>query len=89
MVLCDSQSAPNFTHVCKADSNSNNKISPNPSSPNYIGKHPGNAFMEVQWYSPGYVEQFDGFGCTAHQYCAALTIVHSGAHPRHTGGRPG
>ncbi len=74
MVLCDSQSAPNFTHVCKADSNSNNKISPNPSSPNYIGKHPGNAFMEVQWYSPGYVEQFDGFGCTAHQYCAALTI---------------
>jgi hypothetical protein len=74
MVLCDSQSAPNFTHVCKADSDSNNKISPNPSSPNYIGKHPGNAFMEIQWYSPGYVEQFDGFGCTAHQYCAALTI---------------
>ena len=55
MVLCDSQSAPNFTHVCKADSDANNKVSPNPSSPNYIGKHPGNAFMEVQWYSPGYV----------------------------------
>jgi hypothetical protein len=74
MVLCDTQSAPNFTHRCRADSNSNNKVSPNPSSPNYIGRHPGNAFMEVQWYSPGYVEQFDGFGCTATQYCAALTI---------------
>jgi hypothetical protein len=74
MVLCDSQSAPNFTHKCKADSDANNKVSANPSSPNYIGKHPGNAFMEVQWYSPGYVEQFDGFGCTATQYCAALTI---------------
>ena len=74
MVLCDSQSAPNFTHKCKADSDANNKVSANPNSPNYIGKHPGNAFMEVQWYSPGYVEQFDGFGCTAKQYCAALTI---------------
>ena len=49
-------------------------MSANPNSPNYIGKHPGNAFMEVQWYSPGYVEQFNGFGCTAKQYCAALTI---------------
>ena len=58
----------------RPDSDANNKVSPNPSSPNYIGKHPGNAFMEVQWYSPGYVEQFDGFGCTATQYCAALTI---------------
>jgi hypothetical protein len=74
MVLCDTQSAPNFTHKCKADSDQNNKVSPNPSSPNYIGKHAGNAFMEVQWYSPGYVEQFDGLGCTATQYCAALTI---------------
>jgi len=74
MVLCDTQSAPNFTHKCKADSDSNNKVSPNPHSPNYIGRHPGNAFMEVQWYSPGWVEQFDGFGCTATQYCAAMTI---------------
>ena len=56
------------------NSDANNKISANPSSPNYIGKHPGNAFMEVQWYSPGYVPQFDGFGCTARQYCAAMTI---------------
>ena len=74
MVLCDTQSAPNFTHRCTPDSDANNKVSANPGSPNYIGRHPGNAFMEVQFYSPGYVEQFDGFGCTAHQWCAALTI---------------
>ena len=41
---------------------------------NYIGKHPGNAYMELQFYGPGYVPQFEGFGCTARQYCAAMTI---------------
>ena len=30
--------------------------------------------MELQFYGPGYVPQFEGFGCTAHQYCAAMTI---------------
>ena len=30
--------------------------------------------MELQFYEPGYVPQFEGFGCTAHQYCAAMTI---------------
>lgn len=25
----------------------------------------GNAYMELQFYGPGYVEQFEGFGCTA------------------------
>jgi hypothetical protein len=28
----------------------------------------------LQFYGPGYVPQFEGFGCTAHQYCAAMTI---------------
>ena len=45
-----------------------------PRARNYIGKHPGNAYMELQFYGPGYVPQFEGFGCTAHQYCAAMTI---------------
>ena len=57
--------------------------SPNPKSPNYIGKHPGNAFMEVQFYSPGYVPQFDGFGCSATQYCATLTIDSLSDQPQH------
>jgi hypothetical protein len=74
MTLCDTESAPEFTKTCTPDSDANNKVSPNPASPNYIGKHPGNAFMELQFYGPGYVPQFEGFGCTAHQYCAAMTI---------------
>jgi hypothetical protein len=49
-------------------------VGTNPAKRNYIGKHPGNAFMELQFYGPGYVPQFEGFGCTAHQYCAAMTI---------------
>jgi hypothetical protein len=49
-------------------------VGTNPAAPDYIGKHPGNAYMELQFYGPGYVPQFEGFGCTAHQYCAAMTI---------------
>ena len=30
--------------------------------------------MELQFYGPGSVPQFEGFGCTATQYCAAMTI---------------
>ena len=74
MTLCDTQSAPEFTTSCTPDSDQNNLVSSDPNSPNYIGKHPGNAFMELQFYGPGYVPQFEGFGCTATQYCAAMTI---------------
>lgn len=74
LTLCDSQSAPEFTTNCTPDSDSNNLVGSNPNAPNYIGKHPGNAFMELQFYGPGSVPQFEGFGCTAHQYCAAMTI---------------
>ena len=74
MTLCDSQSAPEFTTNCTPDSNRNNLVSSNPNTPKYIGKHPGNAFMELQFYGPGSVPQFEGFGCTATQYCAAMTI---------------
>ncbi len=74
VTLCDSQSAPEFTHVCHGDTDANNLTSTNPNSPNYLGKHPGTAFLELQFYGPGYVPQFEGFGCTATQYCAAMTI---------------
>ncbi len=72
--LCDNESAPEFTKTCKPDSNSNNLVGANPKASNYIGKHPGTAFMELQFYGPGYVPQFTGFGCAAHVYCAAMTI---------------
>ena len=45
-----------------------------PQSPNYLGRSPGNAFMELQFYEPGWVPQFDGFGCSATKWCANLTI---------------
>jgi hypothetical protein len=74
LTLCDTESAPEFTKVCKPDTDRNNLVGSDPAAPDYIGKHPGNAFMELQFYGPGYVPQFEGFGCTAHQYCAAMTI---------------
>ncbi len=30
--------------------------------------------MELQFYPPGYVQQFSGTSCNATQWCAALTI---------------
>ena len=74
LTLCDTESAPEYTKRCKPDSDSNNLVGTNPKAANYIGKHPGNAFMELQFDPPGYVPQFEGFGCTATQYCAAMTI---------------
>ena len=74
LTMCDNESAPEFTKKCKADSNSNNLVGTNPSKANYIGKHPGTAYMELQFDGPGWVPQFDGFGCAATVYCAVLTI---------------
>jgi hypothetical protein len=74
LTLCDTESAPEFTKTCKPDSDSNNLVGTNPNAPNYIGKHPGNAFMELQFDGPGYVPQFEGFGCAATVYCAVMTI---------------
>ena len=72
--LCDSESAPEFTKTCTPDSDSNNLVGADPAAADYIGKHPGNAFLELQFYGPGYVPQFEGFGCAATVYCAAMTI---------------
>ena len=74
MTMCDTESAPEFTKTCTPDSDANDLEGLDPSKPDYIGKHPGNAFMELQFYGPGFVPQFEGFGCTAHFYCANLTI---------------
>jgi len=74
LTLCDSESAPEFTKTCTPDSDANNLVGTDPTAPDYIGKHPGNAFMELQFYGPGYVPQFEGFGCAANRYCAAMTI---------------
>ena len=61
MAMCDDQSAPNPggslvgpTIPCAPDSDKNIFDSADPGSSKYIGKHPGSAFMEMQFYPPGW-----------------------------------
>ncbi len=74
MALCESQSYPNPGVPCTPDSDANIKNSSDPSSPNYIGNHVGSGFLELQFYPPGYVQQFTGFSCKATQWCAAMAV---------------
>ncbi|MEZ0095174.1 hypothetical protein [Streptacidiphilus sp. EB129] len=77
MAMCDDQSAPgpaSGNAACKADSDSNIYNDSDPASPHYIGKHPGSAFMEMQFYPPGWVTQPAGNSCDPTKWCAALNI---------------
>jgi hypothetical protein len=65
IAMCDTQSYPEQVSRCKPDSDQN--ITP-------LAQHAGTAFMELQFYPPGFVKQFTGFSCDAVSYCAALTI---------------
>jgi len=68
MVLCDSASYPQQTSRCQPDSDRNIV------DPTVSPQHAGAAFMELQFYPPGWVQQFDSQSCDATQWCAALTI---------------
>jgi hypothetical protein len=70
MAMCDTQSFPEYTHSCQAASDSNIFDSPNPANAHYIGKHPGTAFMEMQFYPPGWL--FTSFDPT--HWAAALNV---------------
>ena len=74
MAMCDSQSFPEFTLTCTPDSDGNIFNSPDPLAPDYIGRHPGTAFMELQFYAPGWIPWPPGDSCDATQWCAALNI---------------
>jgi hypothetical protein len=81
MAMCDDQSAPNPggssvgpTVPCTPDSDSNIYTSTTPSDPHYIGKHPGGAFMEMQFYPPGWAPWPAGISCDPTKWCAALNI---------------
>src|SRR6516225_6530980 len=76
MAMCDDQSAPNPggsligpNILCTPDSDSNIYDGSDPAKPDYIGHHPGTAFMEMQFYPPGAV-----ISCDATRWCAALNI---------------
>jgi len=68
MAMCDTQSYPELVNTCLPDSNANIV---NPAKSPY---HPGAAYMELQFYPPGYVQQWNGFSCSGTQWCVALTI---------------
>jgi len=68
MVLCDTQSYPEQVRHCTPDSDRNIL------DPRVSAKHAGAAFMELQFYPPGWVRQFDSQSCDPTRWCAALTI---------------
>ncbi len=75
MDLCDNQSAPEFTHApCPPNSDTNIFDGADPSKANYIGHQPGTAFLELQFYPPGWVPFQDAISCDATQWCAAMAI---------------
>ncbi|MFL5942277.1 MAG: hypothetical protein ACJ75L_03305 [Gaiellaceae bacterium] len=76
MAMCDDQSAPNPGVPCKADSDKNIYTGTDPSKKDYLGNTPGSAFMEMQFYPPGWGGFGVGVSCgpNNHQWCAALTI---------------
>ncbi|HEX9256999.1 MAG TPA: hypothetical protein VF907_01980 [Actinomycetota bacterium] len=75
MDLCDNQSAPEFTHVpCTPNSDTNIFDGGDPSQANYIGHHPGTAFLELQFYPPGWVPFQNAISCDATKWCAAMAI---------------
>ena len=79
MAVCDDQGNPNPggspnagpNIPCVPDSDSNIFDNPDPKAPHYIGRHPGTAFMEMQFYPPGWVNTPQG---SPTQWAAALNI---------------
>jgi hypothetical protein len=75
MALCDNFSYPQTTRTCKPDSDSN--AVPVTTST----KHPGAAYMELQFYPPGWIPQWANTSCDPKSWCAALTIDSLSANP--------
>jgi hypothetical protein len=76
MALCDDQAAPNPGAPCPADSDKNIYKSTNPNSADYLGLTPGTAFLEMQFYPPGWgpISCTDASGGQDGKWCAALNI---------------
>jgi hypothetical protein len=76
VALCDSQSAPNFTNVCVPGTDANIFDNPDPNAKDWIGRHPGTAFIEMQFYPPGWIGT--PFLSDATQYFSAMVIFSFG-----------
>ena len=74
VAMCDSQSYPEWTNRCRGASDENIFASGDPDSPHFIGHHPGTAFMELQFYPPGWTPWPAGISCDPTKWCGALTV---------------
>ena len=74
MALCDVQSYPLAVSTCAPDSDSN--IQP-------LAKHPGTAFMELQFYPPGWAPWPAGNSCDGTHYCVAIASFSLAEDPIH------
>jgi hypothetical protein len=70
MVLCDPQSSPNFTSTCVPGTDANIFDNADPNAPDFIGHHPGSAFLELQFYPPGGLNSCSD----PTQWCVAMVI---------------
>src|SRR5260370_2765224 len=68
MAMCDTQSYPEQLTGCTPNSDTNIV------DPAVSPAHPGTAFMEMQFYPPGWVSWPAGNSCDATKWCAALNI---------------
>jgi hypothetical protein len=74
MAMCDTQSYPEQVSTCTPNSDSNIV------DPAVSPKHPGTAFMELQFYPPGWVPwptwqvAVGASGCDPTKWCAAMNI---------------
>ncbi len=68
MAMCDTQSFPEQRSTCTPDSDSNIV------DPAVSANHAGTAFMEMQFYPPGWAPWPAGNSCDATKWCAALNI---------------
>lgn len=67
MVMCDNESYPEGTKVCRPDSDSNIQVIPRPN-------HAGAAYMELQLYPPGFAPAISCDVSNPTRWCAALTV---------------
>ena len=78
LALCDTQGYPEQVSTCTPDSDTNIANNPNPAAPDYIGHHSGTAFLELQFYAPGWVPwptwlvATGASGCDPTKWCAAV-----------------
>ncbi|HLG78156.1 MAG TPA: hypothetical protein VKX46_17200 [Ktedonobacteraceae bacterium] len=72
MAMCATESYPLQVKTCTPDSDSNIYDGQDAAHP--LSLHPGTAFMEMQFYPPGWVSWPAGISCSATQWCAALNI---------------